>query len=174
MTKKKPKSVKFIMYQRPLTKRIEEFLSGKGILITELEIQEESVFVINTHTFSRIISGHGDLLLNQLKVLKKIVNEKGSMILAGDLNITPIEFLEWNKDELSSIIPKTPILDPKNPYRKKAPIHFMDRIEGNKGPTFLGVKTNPLKFVLNTQVISNIYLSDHQPIISEIIFFKQF
>ncbi|MFH1326874.1 MAG: endonuclease/exonuclease/phosphatase family protein [archaeon] len=169
MTKKKPLGIKFFMFPRPTTERVDEFVSGKGILVTEIKLNGSNIFLINTHTFSRLYHKHKEVLFNQLKILKRIIKKYPSLIFVGDLNLTEKEFSNWNENFMSYVFPKNPALDPKNPYRKKAPLHFLE--EGNT-PTFIAVKTNPLITKVKTEVLDKIYLSDHQPLISEISFFR--
>jgi len=167
MTKFKPLEKFFYMFKRPLSKRIDETFAGKGILVCLIKLDNKDCFILNTHAFARSKKKHIMFLSKQLKFLKKIVKRFHSLILTGDLNINTNEFLEWNDNHLKVSLTKNPEFDKKNPYRKFAPMHYLD--DGDTA-SYIAVKTNPQKIKIKTKILDNIYLSDHQPLVSEIEF----
>lgn len=166
LTKQKPLQAHFIAFERPWTLRIDEMIANKGALLVEIPFREKTFTILNTHTFARSKPAHKKFLRAQLRRIKQIIEKTKNVILAGDLNVTVDEFTKWNNNLLSISLSKNPEFDEKNPYRKYAPFHLIDNGET---ASYIGVKTNPHKITMKT-IIPEIFLSDHQPIITEITF----
>ncbi len=173
LIKKRPVSFKFKAFKnnylnlKEKFSKLDEVLGQKGFLRTDIKINKRNFSIINTHLFARSKKIQDKHIYSQLKKIEKEVNKLDNVLIVGDFNMTVSEFKEWSKKNLKYVPTDSPTLDPKNPYRKFISFKY---ISDGKTINHLALKTKKIKFKLQTKTIKNFYVSDEQPLISEISF----
>ncbi|MDD5331961.1 MAG: endonuclease/exonuclease/phosphatase family protein [Candidatus Nanoarchaeia archaeon] len=138
-----------------------EIFSGKGILISEMEVDKKKIKVVNTHFFHSRKLHRSHIVKNQLERVKNYLDEFPT-IVAGDFNLN----YDKVKFPLFKLISKVsiPTLNKDNRYTHKL-FNGLYSINLKCDLIFSNFKTK----VLRKEVYRKPLLSDHYLILSEIV-----